>query len=104
MLLYKRLSCVLGSPRDPDVLVGQGEIQQTTSDSLYQLDFSTLFSFLRVSDLILGSRSFFSRYMNVLTQVTGHIRVTSQAVEKHLLQVTISLSSKFWFVSSPNHS
>lgn len=26
MLLYKRLSCMLGSPRDPDVLIGQGEI------------------------------------------------------------------------------
>lgn len=39
-------------------------------------------------DLILGTCSFFSRYMNVLTQVTGHTHVTSQAVGKHLLQVT----------------
>lgn len=59
MLLYKRLSCELGSLRDPGVLTGQGEIQQTTSDSLHQLDFSTLLSFLLVLYVILGTCSFF---------------------------------------------
>lgn len=58
------------------------------------------FSFILGLDLILGTCSIFSRYMNVLTQVTGHTHVTSQAVGKHLLQVTAPLSSRFCFVSN----
>lgn len=59
------------------------------------------FSFFLALDLVLGTCSFFSRYTNVLTQVTGHTHVTSQAVGKHLLQVTISLLSRFCFLSNP---
>lgn len=96
----QKAECVLGSPGDPGLFI----VQQRTSDSLYQLGFSTLFSSLLVFDFSLETCSFFSRYMNVLTQVTGHICVTSPAAAKHLLQVTISLLSKFCFLSSPNHS
>lgn len=97
MIHSVQLSYMLSSPRDPDVSIGQGEIQQGTSNSSHQ-HFSTVFLTL---DLILGTCSFFSRYMNVLTRVTGHTHVTSQAVGKHLLQVTLSVLSRFRFLSNP---
>lgn len=94
MLHCVQLSYMLSSPRDPDVPIGQGEIQHGTSNFLQQH-----FSFFLALDLILGTCSFFSRYMNALTQVTGHTLVTSQAVGKHLLQVTVSVLSRFRFLS-----
>lgn len=39
--LFVQLSCVLSSQRDPDVSIGQGEIQQGTLNSLHQ-HFSTV--------------------------------------------------------------